>query len=145
MKKKFLFIVLLLSFIGYCQEINLNDVEYLKDKKSYIELMCSDDYDNYLNLDNEFREKLPKDLVGTEENFAELISSQISKSKFNSVEEALDLQKRFLEIKKKVQPLLDSSYDMQNVLIDKFGKEVFWDVYYKDLQKSTREELKNKS
>lgn len=145
MKKKILFIVLLFSFIGYCQEINLNDVEYLQYKKSYVKLILSDDYDNYLNLDSEFREKLPKDLVGTEENFAELINSQISKSKFNSVEEALDLQKKFLDIKKKVQPLLDSSYDMQNVLIDKFGKEVFWDVYYKDLQKSTREELKNKS
>lgn len=145
MKYLFLITVLFFSLFGYSQEVNFNDVEYLQYKKSYIELMCSDDYDNYLNLDSEFREKLPKDLVGTEENFAELISSQISKSKFNSVEEALDLQKRFLEIKKKVQPLLDSSYEKQNVLIDKFGKEVFWNVYYKDLQKSTREELKNKS
>lgn len=145
MRKIFLIFTVFLSLIGYSQDVDLHDVEYLKYKKSYIELMCSDDYDNYLNLDNEFREKLPKDLVGTEENFAELISSQISKSKFNSVEEALGLQKKFLDIKKKVQPLLDSSYDMQNVLIDKFGKELFWDVYYKDLQKSIREELKNKS
>jgi len=145
MKKIFLFIVLLLSISGYSQEVNLNDVEYLQYKKRYIELMTSNDYDVYLNLDSEFREKLPKDLVGTEENFAELISSQISKSKFNSVQEALDLQKKYLEIKKKVKPLLDSTYDMQNVLIDKFSKEVYWDVYYKDLQKSLREEIKSKS
>lgn len=145
MKKVFLFVVLLLSFIGYSQDVNLNDVVYLQYKKSYIELMTSNDYDVYLNLDSEFREKLPKDLVGTEENFAELISSQISKSKFNSVQEALDLQKKYLEIKKKVKPLLDSTYDMQNVLIDKFSKEVYWDVYYKDLQKSLREEIKSKS
>ena len=125
MKKIFLFIVLLLSISGYSQEVNLNDVEYLQYKKRYIELMTSNDYDVYLNLDSEFREKLPKDLVGTEENFAELISSQISKSKFNSVQEALDLQKKYLEIKKKVKPLLDSTYDMQNVLIDKFSKEVY--------------------
>lgn len=94
MKKIFLFIVLLLSFSGYSQEVDFNDSDFLRFKEDYIKLMTSNDYDNYLKLYKEFRGKLPTDLVGTEEIFAELISEQISKSKFNSVQEALDLQKK---------------------------------------------------
>lgn len=139
------FFIVLFSSVNYAQEVNLNDTEYLEYKKGYIKLMLSDEYEQFINLKKDFVYKLPKDLVGIEENFEELISLQISKSKFNSVEEALDLQKKYLEQNKKIKPLLNLTYDMQDVLIDKFGKEVFWDVYYKDLQKSLREEIKSKS
>ncbi|WP_177762348.1 hypothetical protein [Flavobacterium sp. I3-2] len=147
MKKIFLFVFFILSFIGYSQEDILKDTEYIQFKEASIELHISDGYFRYMDVQDEFLKKRPDDYLENQDNYESWIEQNLSKSKFKDLDEALALHKELIDLTAIYEPQILKLFDKYGDLSDKYGEVEFRDVFYNDVQEATKEaflvQLKN--
>jgi len=112
MKKYLLVLAFLTIFqLSYSQELNprfrkgLSETEFLKAKEHYVELTKTTAYIEQRKAGFAFFRKVEKvdnlDALLTDESWAEWASENLKLTKFTTTEEAINMRKTLLELKKK--------------------------------------------
>ncbi|SEI04475.1 hypothetical protein SAMN02927937_02932 [Paenimyroides aquimaris] len=132
-KKLFLFLVFIFSTSMYSQNMKeeiLNDAAFKELAERSLKFYSSEIYLNYDKISKEYISKMPTEyFTDKEADFPEWIKHHLSKTKFKSVEEAIDLYNKSNSAFVKKREAEDNLNNLLFTLVDKYGRDNFKPVY----------------